>query len=231
MRYKKNWTDPPFNSINSCAINPLDNVIHCTMEIDNKGSFLVRIDKTKVGFVAKVPGWMYAGIFDSEGTYYMYGNVGLSMITKVSDMPAYSSYSQLDNIQVYKGPFALTAFGADMVVLRADWEGSGTKTYLLSVEGRFLYVIRPSLDGPPAQWKLRGDGLPTMTQTWGSAWNFKTRVYFAPDNGGNLYELMTDSFELESGAAQFKTAGKSQATSWNDGFSCLCHISPFTTAD
>jgi hypothetical protein len=228
---QKNWTDPPFNSINSCAINPIDNVIHCTMEIDDRGSFLVRIDETKVGFVTKVPGWMYAGVFDSDGTYYMYGNVGLSWIANVSKIQAYTSYDHLGSQQLYNGPHKLKNMGADMAVLRADWEGTGMKPYLLSVEGDALYVIQPSEDNPPAQWKLVGSGLPEMTQTWGSAWNFQSKVYFAPDTGEGVYELMTENIELENGTAQFEKAGKSQSTGWNDGFSCICEISPFTTAD
>jgi hypothetical protein len=227
----KNWTDPPFNSINSCAINPLDNIIYCTMEIDNRGSFLVRIDSTKVGYVAKVPGWMYAGVFDIDGTYYMYGNAGLSFITMVTGMPAYTSYHQLGGGQAYNGPHAVESMGADMAVLKADLEGTGVKTYLLSVEGSMLRVVRASEGFPPAQWKLVGKGLPPMTQTWGTAWNFREKIYFAPDLGIGVYELDIKSMKLLNGTAEFKMAGKSQSTAWNDGFSCINEISPFTTVD
>jgi len=229
----KNWTDPPFNSINSCAVNPVDNVIHCTMEIDNKGSFLVRIDKTQVGFVAKVPGWMYSGVFDTDGTYYMYGNGGLSYMKQVAGMPAFSSYSQLGNVQAYNGPYKLAkggdilTMGADMVVLRADWEGTGFKTYLLSVESNTLSVVQASDGDPFAQWTLVANGLPGEISTWGSAWNFKNQTFFHPDSGEDIYELMVESVELESGTAQFKKAGKSEDTGWNDGFSCICDPSPF----
>jgi hypothetical protein len=229
----KNWTDPPFNSINSCAINPHDNIVHCTMEIDNRGSFLVRIDKTQVGYVAKVPGWMYSGVFDVDGTYYMYGNVGLSFIKDIAKMPAYKSYNQLGGAQVYNGPHPVENLGADMAALKADLEGTGMATYLLSVEGTTLLVIRPSdSDDPPTAWKLVGKGLPHMTQTWGSAWNFREKIYFAPDSGIGVYELDVKSIELkEGGSATFHKAGKSQTTSWNDGFSCIDEISPFTTVD
>jgi len=224
----KNWTDPPFNSINSCAINPMDSIIHCTMEIDDIGSFLVRIDETQVGFVAKVPGWMYAGVFDTDGTYYMYGNVGLSAIPKVVGMPAFPSYKQLGNGPAYTGPYALD-MGGDMVVLKADWEGTGTHTYLLSVDNGMLLVARVTEGHASKHWKMVGTDLPRTTQTWGSAWSFKTKTYFAPDSGEAVYELM--SIKLESGVAQFKEVGKSQATSWSDGLSCMCDISPFTAVD
>jgi len=224
---KKNWTDPPFNSINSCAINPLDNIIHCTMEIDNKGSFLVRIDKEKVGFVAKVPGWMYAGVFDVDGTYYMYGNAGLSFIKKVTGMNAYSSYDQLGGGQVYNGPHTIETMGADLAILKEDLEGTGKKTYLLSVQGSMLCVVLVSEAYPPRQWKLVGEGLPPEAETWGSSWTFKKKIYFAPDSGAGVYELLINTIDLEKGTAKFSVAGKSQTTSWNDGFSCIQDMSPF----
>jgi len=226
----KNWTDPPFNSINSCAINPLDNIVYCTMEIDGRGSFLVRIDSAKVGYVAKVPGWMYAGVFDAGGNYYLFGNSGLSFITKVTGMPAYTSYNHLGGGQVYNGPHKVEGMGADMAVFNANLEGKGKKTYLLSVENSMLSVVRPD-SSPPESWKLVGEGLPSMTQTWGSAWNFRKRIYFAPDSGAGVYELDTKSINLQKGTAKFRKAGKSQTTTWNDGFSCIQDISPFETTE
>jgi len=230
----KSWTDPPFNSINSCAINPLDNVVHCTMEIDGRGSFLVRVDKTRVAFVARVPAWTYAGAFDADGTYYMYGNDGLCAITNVTEMNAYSSYTQLGGRRMYKGPYIVADQGADMAVLKADLEGTGVQTYLLSAENSMLAVVRVSqvTEGhPPAEWKLEGKGLPPMAQTYGSAWNFQEKIYFAADDGEGVYELDTKSIELkkEGGSAQFHKAGNAQSTPWNDGFSCINDVSPFKT--
>jgi len=227
----KSWTDPPFNSINSCAINPIDNIIYCTMEIDGRGSFLVRIDSTKVGYVAKVPGWMYSGVFDLTGTYYIAGNDGLSSITKVARMPAYTSYLQLGGVQVFSDIQQVEGMGADMAALKANLEGTGPKTYLLSVENNMLSVVRPIEGSKNKKWLLVGKGLPQMTQVWGSAWNFRGKVYFAPDSGAGVYQLLTQTIDLEKGTAKFTKAGKSQTTTWNDGFSCINEISPFETAD
>lgn len=229
---KKSWTDPPFNCINSCAINPLNNVIYCTMEINNRGSFLVTIDKTKVGYVAKVPGWMYAGTFDMQGTFYMYGSAGLSYIENVVKMPIYESYNQLGGGQRYNGPHKLEEkLGADLVVVTANLgvQGKGQKQYLMSVRDGHLLVVLFSGDNSIAQWKLVGEGLPESEQTWGSAWNFRNKIYFAPDSGAGVYQLLTSSISLTKGTpAKFKKAGKSQTTTWNDGFSCITDISPFS---
>lgn len=96
-------TSPPFRSINSCAINPVDHKLYCSMEINGKGSFLVRIQDGKVGFVDKLLGWRFSATFDAEDNYYVYGEhtnhppLGkMSVITKVSTMTAWSSWSGLD---------------------------------------------------------------------------------------------------------------------------------------
>merc|ERR1719215_2300193 len=115
-------TTPPFRMINSCAINPKDDIIHCSMEIDNKGSFLVRIDKGQVAFVAKLPGWRYAAVFDKEGNYWMYGSGGLSVIKDVSSMPSYSSWSYLSG----SAPgVASMSLGSDFAVYYGELDKSG----------------------------------------------------------------------------------------------------------
>jgi hypothetical protein len=224
---KKSWTDPPFNCINSCAINPKDDVIHCTMEIDNRGSFLVRIDDSQVGYVAKVPGWQYAGIFDSKGNYYMYGNSGVSVVTGVADMPTKQSYLELSNSQQYSGPHS-TQLGADLTVLEMDLEGTGKEeTYLLALQSSNLHVLRVSTS-PYKNWVIQGKGLPETATTWGSAWNFDGGIFFAPDSAEGVFQLLTKTVSLTQKVATFVKVGKSQETSWNDGFSCSKNIAPFT---
>lgn len=227
---QKYWTDPPFNCINSCAINPMDNVIHCTMEIDNRGSFLMRIDDTKVGYVAKVPGWQYAGIFDSKGNYYMYGSRGVSVVENVIQWPTKKSYNELGSeSQYYRGPHRVR-MGADLVVFESDLVTKGVQeTYLLAVESGHLHILSVSA-APYKHWKLWGNGLPETEESlvWGSAWNFDGGMFFAPDSAEGVFQLLPHTINLEEGVAKFIKVGKSQKTEWNDGFSCSKGISPFT---
>mmetsp|Transcript_114911 Transcript_114911/g.223228 ORF Transcript_114911/g.223228 Transcript_114911/m.223228 type:complete len:853 (+) Transcript_114911:123-2681(+) len=225
---QKSWTDPPFNCINSCSISPKDNIIHCTMEIDNRGSFLVRIDDTKVGYVAKVPGWQYAGIFDSKGNYYMYGNSGISVMNFVNILPTKKSYLELGHEQHYNGPHSMQ-MGADLAVLEtAELEGK-SETYLLAVESSHLHIARVT-ELPLKQWKLWGYGLPQSESaiTWGSAWNFDGGIFFAPDSAEGVFQLLTNTIDLQQKNARFVKVGNSQKTNWNDGFSCSQNISPFS---
>jgi len=226
---QKSWTDPPFNCINSCAINPKDNIIHCTMEIDNRGSFLVRIDDTKVGYVAKVPGWQYAAIFDSKGNYYMYGNSGVSVVDNVVNFPTKKSYFELGHeSEYYRGPHS-TKMGADLAVLETNLHSGVEETYLLAVESGHLHVLAVSTT-PYQQWKLWGKGLPESESaiTWGSAWNFDGGVFFAPDSAEGVFQLLTHTIDLQAKVATFVKVGGSQETNWNDGFSCSKSISPFS---
>jgi len=224
---KKSWTDPPFNCINSCAINPKDDVIHCTMEIDSRGSFLVRVDDSKVGYVAKVPGWQYAAIFDSKGNYYMYGNSGVSVITGVADMPTKKSYLELSNSKQYSGPHS-AQLGADLAVIETDLEGTGKdEIYLLGLQSNRLHVLCVSTS-PYKDWIVQSKGLPETATTWGSAWNFDGGVFFAPDSAEGVFQLLTNTINLEKKVATFVKVGNSQETSWNDGLSCSKNIAPFT---
>jgi len=92
---------PPGNrirSMNSCAINPTDSILYCSMEVNNPsgswiGSFLVRIDNDNtIGFVTKLLGFRYAATFDKNDNYYVSGQNQKSVLKNLSKMAAYDSY-------------------------------------------------------------------------------------------------------------------------------------------
>merc|ERR1719225_902360 len=86
-------------SMNSCAINPKDKILYCSMEVYNKGSFLVRIDQDNtIGYVTKLLGWRYAATFDHHDNYYVSGQNQLTVLNKVSKMTALPSYVGLNNV-------------------------------------------------------------------------------------------------------------------------------------
>lgn len=227
FKLQTSLTTPPFRSINSCAINPKDDLLHCSMEINGKGSFLMRINDGQVGYVAKLPGWRYAATFDYEGTYYMYGNTGMSFISKVHEYPTWPSYENLVGPDVFSQP-KFIQLGGDLAVLEKDLEGKGsTSKYLISVTGNSLEMARV-FPPPYDSWILPTIGLPPEAVLWGTAWNFKSGIFFSADTGEGVYKLNVSSIDLSGEKpASFEKVGNAQPTDWNDGFSCMSTHGPF----
>jgi len=223
-----NLTTPPFRSINSCAINPKDSLLHCSMEINGKGSFLVRINDGQVGYVAKLPGWRYAATFDDEGTYYMYGNTGMSNISKVHEYPTWLSWYYLDGKPTIFSQPVFLQLGGDLAVLEKDLEGKGsTSKYLTSVTGSSLEMARV-FPPPYESWILPTTGLNESAVVWGTAWNFKSGIFFSADTGEGVYKLNVSSIDLSGKKpASFDRVGNAQSIAWNDGFSCMNTYGPF----
>jgi len=236
-------------SMNSCAINPRDKITYCSMEVYNKGSFLVRIDQENtIGYVTKLLGWRYAATFDYEDNYYVSGQNQLTILRGVSSMTALPSYDGLnslgetsveikDDSDQTQSNYEL---GADLGVTYNDWEGVGNSTYLVSVKDTDLLVIRvasPSCDGicegPYKLWTLKNTnlpqgGVPGAPRVWGAAWKwgYNQSVYFAADDGEGLFELLADTVNLTDGTATFEKIAEANPIDWNDGFACGEGICP-----
>merc|ERR1719336_2867153 len=204
-------------SMNSCGINPKDGILYCSMEVYNKGSFLVRIDQdNNIGYVTKLLGFRYAATFDYEDNYYVYGSDQLTVLKDVSTIQALPSYDGLNSM----GEQAVTIeidgsntinyeLGADFGISYAEWEGTGNHTYLVSVDNTDLLVVRVS-PGPYKMWTLSTNlppGAPGTPRVWGAAWKwgYNQSVYFTADDGLGLWELLADTVSLKD---------------WNDGFTC-----------
>jgi hypothetical protein len=221
-------------SMNSCAINPKDKILYCSMEVNKAGSwigsFLVRIDQDNtIGYITKLLGFRYAATFDDDDNYYVSGQNQMSVVKGVSKMTAYDSYNGLNNVgeqaveMVINGqPNINYELGADFGVIKAPLENATHMTYLVSVMDVQLLVVRIS-PGPYELFKLStnlgGAGTPNV---WGAAWKWggENTVYFAQDSGDGLYRLVTNTINFKTKKAEFKKIAKANPTSWNDGFSC-----------
>jgi hypothetical protein len=65
-------TDPQFTKSNACQIYPIDRIIYCIMSGPSRNPYImniVRLDRDKVSFIAKVAGQAYAATIDTDGVY------------------------------------------------------------------------------------------------------------------------------------------------------------------
>jgi len=241
-------TDPPFRSINSCSINPRDLILYCSMEINGKGSFLVRIQDGKVGFVDKLLGWRFSAAFDEEDNYYVYGEhsvhppVGkMSVITGVSQMKAFSSWAGVDaqaetknaepgvKIKVDGHMQENYRLGADLALLKLDLARTGEdQTYFAGLVGSEMKLLRVSPE-PYELFTLGSQGtLPTYPapngkpRVWGTAWAFNSskKLYFSADDGVGLYGTKPSNIDVEGKKVFLNEVGPAKQTDWNDGISC-----------
>lgn len=227
FKIPKDRTKPAFRSINSCGINALDSKLYCSMEINGAGSFLVQIDSEKVGFVAKLPGWQYAGVFDSKDNYYCAGSRGWSVMHDVSKKSAKASLYDLPGPEEFQTTYG-SAIGADLAVLEEDLIGVGyekRQTYLLAVQDATVTMIRVDQE-PYKKTALTAQGLPAG-KTWAGAWNFKSDIYFASETGEGVYQLNVNSIDLGKKTCKFEKVGKSNKLAWSDGISCPEGLSPY----
>jgi len=221
----KNRTDPEFRSINSCAINPLDDILYCSMQINNAGSFLVRIsaDGEKVGFVCKLPQWQYSGVFDKDGNYYCNGEKSWSVVTGVKDIPTVPSLYSLSG-DPFEEHFISDNMGADLVTFVEDLEQTGSpQTYIMSVQDTTATLIRVN-PKPYNTTKLQTTGMPSG-KTWAAAWTFKSTIYMAAEDGSGIVQFDMASINTLNNTCAFEEAGKSAKLEWNDGFTCPDGIS------
>jgi len=216
-------TKPEFRSINSCAINPQDDILYCSMQINNAGSFLVRLDSQQVGFVSKLPEWQYSATFDQDGNYYCNGEKSWSVLKNAHKMTAYASLYLLRGTP-YEENFVSSNIGADLATFVEDLEQTGTpQTYIMAVQDTVVTLIRVN-PLPYVTKKLKPDGLPSG-RTWAAAWTFKSTIFFADEEGGGTYQFDMASINTVENTGSFKAAGKSAKLTWNDGFSCPKGIS------
>jgi len=240
-------TSPKFRSINSCAVHPTTEKLYCSMEINNKGSFLVAIDAEKIGFVHKLLPWMWAATFDHKDNYYAYGaennqELGLmTVISGVSDMTVYESWSDLDGlgqqtssavkVKVNGNPTERFRVGADFALINWDVQGTGeNQIYLASMLGDEMKLLLVSSEyelftltcektcnlphtAPPNYPKKR---------VWGSAWSYSDskKMYFSPDDGSGVHVAHPKRINWKDQTFFANWYGPAVETDWNDGISC-----------
>jgi len=240
-------TGKKFRNINSCAINPKDNSLYCSMQMAD-GSFLTRIgvDPPTVGFLAKLRQWRWAATFDEEDNYYVYGEeeheLGtLNVVSGVSKLGAVASYTceavQKNKFDDYSGTEKVKVggkceqkiyLGADLAYVKKDNEKylaalAGTDMKLLKISTKPFELIALTTVGLP-QYDMP---MHPYKRVWGTAWSHQAwqktsdNVYFSGDDGAGVYALsLKNNLDLTTGKAKFVPFGEATKTDWNDGFSC-----------
>lgn len=195
------------------------------MQINNAGSFLVRIDTQQVGFVCKLPEWQYSGTFDKDGNYYCNGAKSWSVVSGVANMATQPSLYMLRGSPFTENFVAENSMGADMVSFEADLNNEGMATYIMTVEKEEATLIRV-FPKPYVTTTLEASGLPAG-KVWASGWTYQSSVFFAAEDGSGVYQVDLSSVNLVSKTLNFVKEGSSAALEWNDGFSCPNLNPPF----
>lgn len=235
-------------SMNGCARNLKDEKLYCVMQVnkngnnnDNIGCFLVRIDKdSNLEYVTKLYNYRYSAAFDDDDTIYVGGQQNwnkhqLTVIKNVSTITGVSSYKVWDNgnnvAESKIGESTVTMdpsnfeIGADFEVIKANWEGTGNNSYLVSVSGANVVVVRVS-PGPYKLWTLDHTSfLPPLApaspaRVWGAAWKWDNEFYASDDDAAGLYLLNKEKVDLNNKQAELVREANAAKTQWNDGFSC-----------
>jgi len=235
-------TSPPLNRLNSCGINPLDSIIYCattTSEPDKK-HYIVRVDKDKFEFVAKIPARGFSGTFSASGTYYWGGESKLWFVTGLN---TFKGYPKQDDVGL-KDLLNMVAFipapeqtdlrlGMDLVaVTGVDLDDSGDDAeYLVSLHAGWgsekptVTFTKAKLDtGFVKTWWNEVTFIDADPKGgFGAAWNYNGRLYFTHNAGSGVYEVNVDQLSSAEGAApvKVKKVGISAKTGWNDGLNCI----------
>jgi len=244
MTYTKQ--DDAFRSMNACGVNPLDLRLYCALEINSKGSFLVRVSENGFGFVTKLLGWRFAGAFDQSDNFYVYGEHSvhpplgkMSVIKGVSKMKAYKSWCGLPKVDALGGVEVdgqqNYRLGADFAFINytIDKKLGGEQHYMASLIGHEMKLLRTYPDGYK-MFTLTGTNLPTSMgpngkpRVWGTAWAYRdsNRIYFSADDGTGLFGVNASNIDLGQKTAFLNKVGEAEPTDWNDGISCGKEYSP-----
>jgi len=222
---------PHFRQINACAINPVDSILYCAMNIKKDEDYLVRIDTKALAFVAKLPGLQYAGTFDVAGNYFCSGPGGVWKIARAQSLPSSPTRTGalLDDSKASPFKGERGGIGWDIVSMKVNLDGNGDKTYVLGMHGHIAELVM-NVESDPKQFKivqLKASGLPEECNGWGSAWIFKTDIFYSCNEGSGVFQLDPGSIELEKKTVKFYKAGISEKTGSNDGMNCPNSRSPF----
>jgi len=157
------------------------------------------------------------------------------VIKNVSTIAGVSSYKEWDNgnnvAESKIGESTVTMdpsnfeIGADFEVIKANWEGTGNNSYLVSVSGDNVVVVRVS-PGPYKLWTLDHTtfkpplAAASPPRVWGAAWKWDNEFYASDDNAAGLYLLNKEKVNLFYKQAELVREADAAKTQWNDGFSC-----------
>mmetsp|Transcript_141530 Transcript_141530/g.257227 ORF Transcript_141530/g.257227 Transcript_141530/m.257227 type:complete len:639 (-) Transcript_141530:89-2005(-) len=257
FKVMKNETTPPFRVLNAWGINPADSIIYAAMVIDEWNDdiyptpppfYIVRVDDTKVRFIAKVQapfGSPIAGAFDSQGTYYVVSNPSLLAFPDLSTfrsyedredarLPTYSTESDFVTIRNMSGAAQI----ADIAAIDVDLgDGSGVISWVMAANTALQLVLMNPAAGTyhviPTNDVLDGHALEGNWErmNMGAAWTFEGRVFFATNDGAGVFEVPVSEVQFPfTSAVTLTRVGSSAPIHDNDGLNCVDNPSPWPAA-
>jgi len=249
-------TKPPMDKrMNSVAINPVDGIAYATISITDM-KYIVRFDKDKFEFVARIPALgnfsgvytkdhTYMGAFGQSGTYYFGGSSepgkGTDMFA-VKDIASFKGHKKqntkklvvldltLQGVSYAKIPIS----GADIAIANGDFDHQGTVSeWLFLLQYDFTLGIAKIVDSDvtnlaPLKLKTQLSSAADGKRTFGAAWSFMDEVFFSRNNGDGVFHILRDSIDLTALTYMLKKdTDRTAVTHNNDGMSCLDSTPPF----
>lgn len=231
-----------YRDLNACGVNPGDDRVYCHMRTSTGKSYVVRLDKDTVEFVAKVPPAIYnTGGFSPRGDMFIATGNSLFIVVKnlnttkgydKEDAEGLTDYTKGDKKLKRTRPKGFNRAG-DCVVAEEDLEGNGPKDYLLVLYGTKLYIAKWLGDKfSDKTWIIEidteGKNLGTV---YGAGWNFQGKIMFASNEGAGVYQIPTNDINLATKEKiKLINVGKSDPNGNNDGLNCLDGMDPWVMA-
>lgn len=226
-----------FTELNGCGVNPIDNIIYCTMYA-SLTSYIVRLSPGVVEFVAKLKSWTVynTGNFNPAGTFFVANNTADFLVIPNLHMMKGSNQrnglaNDFSNSPTFKpaGWFSVS----DVVTYLADYAGTGTdEEYLASVAGPRVLIAKwgGQTAGFVNSWVLQSS-VGDWGEIWGAGWSFNGRIFFASNKKGRgVYEVPVRKVSLvQQSNITLTYVGPSQKAFANDGMNCLYSPDPWVT--
>jgi hypothetical protein len=213
-------TSPPFEHINACGINPIDDILYCIINVSST-PYLVRIDESTMEFVSKMPRFSWTAAFSSTGTYFMADDSKYYKVEKAAEL--IGTVDQNDSaLKDHSKLHAEVGYGADMVVVFADFEGPDKQQEYIMTLANAGRLIVTRATGTVKSWVLQSKPeLDTNNKSYGAAWAYQNRVFFAQNGGGGMYEVFPKNIDLVAGTVHIEKIGPSFDKGGTDGANCI----------
>jgi len=220
---------PRYTGLNAIGINPVDSALYGLMRVQGF-AYLVRFDDAdNVAFVARVPGMSNAGDVDAQGRFVWpqgtTSGTNFYVLENVAGMDGFADPGDAADRSQITPVVTGTGATADVAALRVNL-GSGERFYAMGVDSHVHKLRIFDYENPARTWTVNlfdADGSPAqfVNGGFGAAWSHEDRFYFASNKGEGVYEVIIPTIDLNTKTATIRRVANSQATSINDGTTCV----------
>jgi len=176
--------------------------------------------------VAKSPVWSWTAAFSSVGTFWFTKDMKYYKLEKAAEFVGYADQNDpgLAGESEFKTLKSPLGSGADMVVVSADVENTGKPAeYIMTLTNNGQLRVTRAFD-PVKSWLLQSKPeLPDWThgRSYGAAWSYQNRVFFAQNKAGGMLEVLHNSIDLVAGTVLIEKIGPSFDIGATDGANCI----------